>query len=371
MIKVLRIITRLNIGGPSKQIITLNALFDENNFEQKVIVGKVELSEMEVDYSSLKNLVKIHSLRRGLNPVFDLFAFLKVCRILHKYRPDIIHTHLSKAWAFGVLAKMLVAPKTKLVHTFHGHILHSYFSGLFQILILNFQRFLASKTDVLVAVNEAIRTDLISNQIGVNAKFDIAYPGFDAPHKIDSASARSTLGLQQDSFAIGFIGRFEKIKRPDILAEVVKLTNSSDDGVQFLFCGGGSLYEELQRQVAGLPAICLPWTDDLSTFYSSVDLMILVSDNEGTPLAIIEAGKVGVPTLTRNVGGIKGLISDSINGFIVGNSSIEIADKISQIVGNKQLLQSVSKEAELYFNKEFSKEAFLETYKRIYRSLAT
>jgi glycosyltransferase involved in cell wall biosynthesis len=97
--------------------------------------------------------------------------------------------------------------------------------------------------------------------------------------------------------------------------------------------------------------------------------MILVSDNEGTPLTIIEAGKVGVPTLTRNVGGIKGLISDSLNGFIVGDSSIEIADKISQIMGNKQLLQRVSKEAELYFNKKFSEEVFLQTYKRIYCSL--
>lgn len=370
MIKVLRIITRLNIGGPSKQIITLNSIFDENDFEQKLIVGKIEPSEMEVNYSSLKNVIKIDFLRRGVNPVFDLVAFFKICVILRKYRPDIIHTHLSKAWAFGVLAKMLMAPKTKLVHTFHGHILHSYFTGLSQIMILNFQRFLASKTDVLVAVNEAIRADLISSQIGVNANFVIAYPGFNAPQKIDSATARHILGLQQDSFTVGFIGRFEKIKRPDILAEVVKLTSSSPDRIQFLFCGGGSLYEELQRQIAGFPAICLPWTDDLSTFYSSIDLMILVSDNEGTPLTIIEAGKVGVPTLTRNVGGIKGLINDSLNGFIVGNSSIEIADKILQIVRNKQVLEKVSKEAELYFNLNYSEEAFLQTYKRIYCGFA-
>ena len=369
MTKILRIITRLHVGGPSKQILTLNSIFEGQEFEQTLIVGKVEHFEMEVNYSSLKNLIKIDSLRRGVNPVFDLVAFLKICLILHKYRPNIIHTHLSKAWAFGVLAKILVAPKTKLVHTFHGHILHSYFSGLAQIIILNLQRFLASKTDVLVAVNETIRADLISNQIGVNSNFEIAHPGFNAPQKIDSASAKCALGLQGDSFTVGFIGRFEKIKRPDILAEVVKLTNSSADRVQFLFCGGGSLYEELQRQIAGFPAICLPWTDDLSTFYSSVDLMILVSDNEGTPLTIIEAGKVGVPTLTRNVGGIKGLISDSLNGFIVGDSSIEISDKISQIMGNKQLLQRVSKEAELYFNKKFNEEAFLQTYQQIYRSL--
>ena len=370
MTKILRIITRLNIGGPSKQILTLNSIFEGPEFEQTLIVGKVEPSEMEVNYSSLKNLIKIDSLRRGVNPVFDLVAFIKICVILHKYRPNIIHTHLSKAWAFGVLAKILVAPKTKLVHTFHGHILHSYFSGLSQIMILNFQRFLASKTDVLVAVNETIRTDLISNQIGVNSNFEIAYPGFNAPMKIDSETARSTLGLQRDSFTVGFIGRFEKIKRPDILTEVVKLTSASADRVQFLFCGGGSLYKELQRQIVGLPAICLPWTDDLSTFYSSIDLMILVSDNEGTPLTIIEAGKVGVPTLTRNVGGIKGLINDSLNGFIVGNSSREIADKISEIVGNRQVLEKVSRGAEIYFNLNYSEEAFLQTYKQIYSNLA-
>ena len=370
MPKILRIITRLNIGGPSKQILTLNSIFDGPEFEQTLIVGKVEPSEMEVSCSSLRNLIKINSLRRGVNPVFDLIAFLKICAILRKYRPDIIHTHLSKAWAFGVLAKILVAPKTKVVHTFHGHIMHSYFSGLSQIMILSFQRFLASRTDVLVAVNETVRADLISNQIGVNSNFEIAYPGFNAPEKIDSATARRTLGLQRDSFTVGFIGRFEKIKRPDILAEVVKLTNSSSARVQFLFCGGGSLYEELQRQIVGFPAICLPWTDDLSTFYSSIDLMVLVSDNEGTPLTIIEAGKVGVPTLARNVGGIRGLISDSLNGFTVGNSSREIADKISQLVDNREALEKASRGAEIYFNSNYSEESFLETYKRIYSSLA-
>ena len=98
--------------------------------------------------------------------------------------------------------------------------------------------------------------------------------------------------------------------------------------------------------------------------------MILVSDNEGTPLTIIEAGTVGVPTLTRNVGGIKGLIDDSLNGFLVGNSSREIADKILHIVGNRQVLEKVSRGAEIYFNLNYSEEDFLQTYKRIYSSIA-
>jgi glycosyltransferase involved in cell wall biosynthesis len=368
--KILRIITRLNIGGPSKQILTLNSIFDESQLEQKIITGKVGLDEEEIELSSFSDIEKIESMRRGINPLFDLIAFLKICIILKRFRPQIIHTHLSKAWAFGVLAKMSVAPKTKIIHTFHGHILHSYFSGLSQILTLNVQRFLASKTDVLVAVNETIRAELISNKIGVNSNFEIASPGFKAPEKIDYRSARNLLGLKEELFTIGFIGRFEKIKRPDILAEVVKLTTSSIGGVQFLFCGGGSLYEVLQKEIKGLPAICLPWAYDLSPFYSSLDLMILVSDNEGTPLTVIEAGKVGIPTLSRYVGGIKGLINDSVNGFTAGDTSSEIVNRIRQVVGDRQMLKAVSQETERYFNEKFSEEVFLQTYERIYSNLS-
>lgn len=357
------------MGGPSKQIVTLNKLFEENDFELMLVAGKVGPSEEALDPSSFKNLVKVNSLRRGLNPIFDLIAFLKICLILRSYKPDIIHTHLSKAWALGVVARLVVSPKTKLVHTFHGHTLHSYFSGPSQILNLNFQRFLASRTDVLVAVNETVRSELISKKIGRNTDFQIANPGFNAPKKIDSLTARKELGLQKDAFTIGFAGRFERIKRPDILAEVVQLTSYSNDQVQFVFCGGGSLYAELQKQTVGFPVVCLPWAQDLSLFYSSVNLMILVSDNEGTPLSIIEAGKVGVPTLTRNIGGIKGIINNSVNGFIAGDTSTEIATEIIEIMKDRQNLEKVSKEAYFFFNENFSEEIFLENYRRIYLSL--
>jgi glycosyltransferase involved in cell wall biosynthesis len=369
LIKILRIITRLNIGGPSKQILTLNSIFHDSEFEQKVITGKTGLAEQEIDLSPFEDVEKIDTMRRGINPIFDLVAFLKICVILRRYKPDVIHTHLSKAWLFGVLAKMIVAPKTKLIHTFHGHILHSYFFGLSQVFLLTLQRFLASKTDLLVAVNETIRSELISYKIGASSNFELAYPGFKAPIKIDFRSARNSLGLKEDLFTIGFIGRFEKIKRPDILAEVVRLTSISIKEVQFVFCGGGSLYQVLQEEVSGFPVICLPWAHDLSTFYSSLDLMILVSDNEGTPLTIIEAGKVGVPTLTRNVGGIKGLILDDINGFTAGNTSSEIVLKLQQIVGDRHALERVSLETERHFNEKYSEDIFLQTYKRIYLSL--
>jgi glycosyltransferase involved in cell wall biosynthesis len=369
LVKVLRIITRLNIGGPSKQIVTLNSLFEENGFEQKIVAGKVESSEIEIDLSPFEDLIKIDSLRRGINPMLEVIAFLKVCIILKRYKPDLIHTHLSKAWLFGVLAKTLVAPKTKLIHTFHGHTLHSYFSGLSHVFLLKIQRYLASKTDVLVAVNETIRSELISNNIGENSNFEIASPGFNAPVKIDFRSARNSLGLKEDLFTIGFIGRFERIKRPDILAEVVRLTSTSIEGIQFIFCGGGSLYEVLQKEVSRFPATCLPWTDDLSTFYSSLDLMLLVSDNEGTPLTIIEAGQVGVPTLTRNVGGIKGLVIDSVNGFTAGNTPSEIVNRIELIVGDPHTLERVSQETKRHFNERYSENIFLQSYKKIYLNL--
>jgi glycosyltransferase involved in cell wall biosynthesis len=356
----------LNVGGPSKQILTLSSLFDGREFEQLIVAGRVLDSEMEIDLSSLGHVTRISALQRGFNPLRDMWSVLQISKVLRKYKPDIIHTHLSKAWALTILAKKLSGAHCKVIHTFHGHILHSYFSN-WQALILNLvQRFLALNTDFLVAVNDITKKDLIAARIGNEEKFVVIYPGFKALTQHSKVDARRRLGLIDDDFTVGFIGRFEEIKRPDILSKVINISLKGTGSTQFIVCGGGELYEGFKIETASSKVHCLPWTDDLSLIYSSVDLMLLTSDNEGSPLTIIEAGQLGVPTLSRAVGGVPSLIAHELTGFLTGDDPEAIADALSRLSKSPDLLLEVSTKTKAHFGHNFGELIFLNSYKSLY-----
>ncbi len=371
MIRVLRVITRLNVGGPSKQVLTLNSIFDGKEFEQLILTGNVLDSEMEIDLELLGDVVRISSLQRGFNPLYDLRAVIQIAKTLRQYRPDIIHTHLSKAWALTILAKGLSRVNCKVIHTFHGHILHGYFSKWKVSIFNSVQRFLALKSDCLVAVNDITKKDLITARIGDEVKFVVINPGFKALKQHSKIHARRELGIVEDIFTVGFVGRFEAIKRPDILSGVINASIKDLKEIQFLVCGGGELYESFKKNTADPKVNCLPWPDDLSLVYSSVDLMLLTSDNEGSPLTIIEAGQLGVPTLSRAVGGVPSLIAHDSTGFLSGNDPETIAISLSRIFKEPDLLSEVSAKTRLNFGQNFSELAFLTNYKRLYIKIAS
>lgn len=367
MIRVLRVITRLNVGGPSKQILTLSSLFDGKEFEQLIVMGRILESEVEIDLSSLGSVTRISSLQRGFNPINDLRSVLQIASLLRQYKPDVIHTHLSKAWALTILAKNLSGAKCKVIHTFHGHILHSYFSK-WKILILNLiQRFLASNSDYLVAVNDITKKELIAARIGSEEKFEVIYPGFKALEHHSKINARRRLGLTQNILTVGFIGRFEQIKRPDLLSKVINISLSCSKSIQFIVCGGGELYESFKKETTNPKVYCFPWSDDLSQIYSSVDLMLLTSDNEGSPLTIIEAGQLGVPTLSRAVGGVPSLITHGSTGFLTGDDPETIANSLLRISRSPEYLLGMSKKTKKHFRDNFGEAIFLNNYKRLYR----
>ena len=366
MKKVLRVVTRLNVGGPSKQILTLNSLFDEDEYEQIIVAGRVLESEIEIELYHFGRVIKLDELRRGLNPINDIKAVLQLMVIIKNYKPDIIHTHLSKAWAVTTLARLFIRSKSKSIHTFHGHILHSYFSKPTVWFLTGIQKILAGYTDVLIAVNPIVRDELIQKGIGGASEFVVIYPGFDACATIPKALARFNLGLNPQGLVIGYIGRFEQIKRPDILAEVVKTISALDVDVQFLICGGGSLYSKFQESTRDDKVRCLGWIKNVTEFYSAIDLLILTSDNKGSPLAIIEAGLVGIPTLSRNVGGINSLIQGNFNGFLSGDTSFYITEMLQSILLDSYLLQNVSRNVRIDFNLRFNATDFLQKHAAVY-----
>jgi glycosyltransferase involved in cell wall biosynthesis len=367
--KVLRVITRLNVGGPSKQISTLNAIFKGESFDQLLITGRVLDSEKEIELNQFSNLIKLSRLQRELQPFNDLYCIFRIAAEIRRYNPDIIHTHLSKAWALTVIAKMLSGRKAKVVHTFHGHILHSYFPKWKTILINLFQRFLASKTDVLVAVNEITKDELLESHIGLESSFHVINPGFKPAIQESLEVARLKLKIHEEFFTIGFVGRFEAIKRPDLLAQIINSVNLRFRNVQFLICGGGSLYDVFKKDVAAPNVYCLPWVEDLSPIYSSLNLMILTSDNEGSPLTIVEAGQLGVPTLSRPVGGVPRLILDSKTGFLTTEEPDDYVTVIDFLMSHPSVLSEVSINTKEHFQLNYGEEIFLRKYSDLYLEL--
>jgi glycosyltransferase involved in cell wall biosynthesis len=212
-------------------------------------------------------------------------------------------------------------------------------------ILTGIQKILAGYTDVLIAVNPIVRDELIQKGIGSASEFVVIYPGFDACATIPKALARFNLGLNPKGLVIGYIGRFEQIKRPDILAEVVKTISALDVDVQFLICGGGSLYSKFQESTRDDKVRCLGWIKNVTEFYSAIDLLILTSDNEGSPLAIIQG---------------------NFNGFLSGDTSFDITEMLQSILLDSYLLQNVSRNVRIDFNLRFNATDFLQKHAAVY-----
>jgi glycosyltransferase involved in cell wall biosynthesis len=369
--KILRVVTRLNVGGPSRQIQELIKGIPSEIAEQILIVGKCSESEKEyrLDNPQGIEIIKISSLGRRVRMIDDLKAFFQLRNCILRTAPDIIHSHMSKAWFLTIIACITIPRSPKLVHTFHGHTFHSYFKGIRNVLNRYAQKFCASKTDLLISVDQNIQIQVLHEGVGNRERFLTIEPGFNAPRKYTRKIARETLGLDEDKFLIGYIGRLEPIKRPDLLMDIVSKVSKMRPEISFVVAGGGSLEGIFTQSDNSLPLRYLGWVVDVGMFYSAMDLMVLTSDNEGTPLTIIEAGMIGVPTLSRAIGGVTSLIQHDVTGFLVDDELLDFTTCIEKILSSPDLLESISQKCETIFQDKFRSDKFVTNHINVYRKL--
>lgn len=322
-IRIVRIIARLNIGGPAIQAITLTERLTEHGYATTLVRGREESDEGNMDHLASELGVRpllVSSLRR--NPCWhDVRALVALSRIIRRERPQIVHTHTAKAGALGRVAALLAFPLRRpvLIHTFHGHSLTGYFSPRTAAIYTVIERVLARFTDRLIAVSEEVRDELATMTVAPVSKFEIVPLGFDlSPFELNGpsrdqarAAFRAELGIPTAARVVTLVARLVPIKRVDRFLRVAcSLRDLSN--VRFVIVGDGELRESLRNSPEALAlGGSLVWTGfrlDMPSVYFASDVVVLTSDNEGTPVSLIEAQAAGVPVVSTRVGGAASVV---------------------------------------------------------------
>jgi len=326
-VKVARIVARLNIGGPAVHIINLMAELDPDRFENLLIVGRPGPNEGDMGYlASQKGIdpLIIPGLGRELSPLWDAQTTFKLARILRRQRPHIVETHTAKAGAVGRLAARLAGVPV-LIHVFHGHVFHSYFGPAKTELFINIERGLARLTDRIITISPAQRRDVVDvyriappeRVITIPLGLDLG--PFEAARQSCRGQFRSSLGISPDMPLIGFVGRLTAVKNPRQFIEVAGRVIRESPQARFVLVGDGELRPALEEQVGALglaqTVIFAGWQANMPAVYSDLDLLVLTSLNEGTPVTVIEALATGVPVVASEVGGVPDVVTHHETGL--------------------------------------------------------
>ena len=372
-IRVLRLISRMNVGGPAIQITGLMSNLDAEDFEQKLITGFCDTSEVDYLEVSNKSLprVKIEGFGRSVNLLSDLRALLAIRREIKDFDPDIIHTHTAKAGFLGRIASLMTPKRHIRVHTFHGHLLQGYFGKFKTRLVILAERVLAGFTDKLVAVGDQVRDELLAVKIGKLEKFTVIGPGLEIRAIPERVSSLRSFSLPEDRFIVTWIGRAVPVKAPHRIIEIAAECEQRRLKVQFVLVGEGPLLSDLKDAVkqSNLAITFLGWQSDIEKVLSFSDLVLLTSENEGTPVALIQAQMAGIPVLTTNVGSAPEVMINEQSGFCLKYSARDFADKIEFLAKNEGMRISFGAAGERNAKVNFSLSRLASDHAELYRGL--
>jgi glycosyltransferase involved in cell wall biosynthesis len=332
--KVVRIIARLNIGGPAIHVVLLTRGLRQRGHESHLLAGPVPDNEGDMEYfAALYDVPVTHisELVRPLSPWNDLLAFCKIYRFLRREKPDIVHTHTSKAGTLGRSAAILAGIPT-IFHTFHGSVFDGYFSPARTRLFLTIERILARFTDRLITVSNSLREQLSEvYRIAPSEKVEVVRLGFDLQDfcKIAQSDVRWTTEASRKPLVIGWVGRFTEIKDPLLFVELAGALKSSGLSARFMMVGDGPLRSAVETYISGhglsSDFILAGWQRSMPEIYSGIDMIVSTSINEGTPVTIIEAMATGCPFVAPNVGGLVDLTTgtpDNLGDFVIYSNGI-------------------------------------------------
>jgi glycosyltransferase involved in cell wall biosynthesis len=259
-----------------------------------------------------------------------------------------------------------------VVHTYHGHLLHSYFSTAATHAVVAVERVLARVTTALVAVGSRVRDDLLQVGIGSPGQYTVVPPGVSLPPAPSMAAARQQLGLNAGGEVVAFVARLTAVKRPDRFLEVARRLAADRPRLSFVVAGEGDLFDELRRSAASLGdrVRFLGWRRDVETVYAAADLVVLTSDNEGTPVSLIEAATVGCPAVATDIGSVREVVDDGKTGVLVPRDSHALAAAINRLLDDRPLLTGMRTAATDRALRLYSRDRLIADTAALYERLA-
>ena len=372
---LMRIVTRLNIGGPARQVLMLHRELPARGFDCELVSGAPQGEEGSFPPPA-ERYVLVESLRRETDFRADARAIGTLTALMRQWRPDIVHTHTTTAGGLGRIAGRR-AKVPILVHTFHGHVLSGYLSGIQTRALLEAERFLARRTDALVTVSARVRDELLALGIGRPEQWHVVPLGLELGDLLagpaPAAASRAALGLPPNGPLVGIVGRLAAIKDHESFLRAAGRVADARPDVTFVVAGDGALRAGLEAQalrLLGDRVRFLGWVTDLPRLYGALEVVVLTSRNEGTPVALIEAGAAGRPAVATDVGGVPDVVRDGVTGFVVPPGDHEaVAARILALLEHPETAAAMGEAGREWVRSRFAAERLVEDLIALYAGL--
>jgi glycosyltransferase involved in cell wall biosynthesis len=376
--RIARVLTRLNLGGPARQVLASDPRLVRAGHAVRVFAGTGEPGEGDLSgelASRGVDVVRVPGLARGWSVAGDLRARAFLRRELSAFAPDVLHTHASKAGALGrSAARGLGAAR---VHTFHGHVLEGYFGEKLSRGLRAIERKLAADTERVIAVSHATAEDLLRLGVVDERRLVVVPPGIELEPLLAlegrSGVLRTLVGAGPDVFLVGMVGRLAAVKRPEWGLDVLRLLAARHPRLQIAWIGDGDQRGLLERGIASLePALrerahLLGARTDMPDVLADLDAVLLTSRSEGMPVALIEAAAAGLPAVATRVGGVPEIVAEERTGFL-GESADELAFALDRLLSEPGLAQACGRRARVRVSERHSAEALAARLEAVYRA---
>ena len=388
MKKILRIINRFNLGGPTYNAAYLTKYL-EDDYETLLIGGKHEKNEKSsmhiLDNLGLKPII-IEEMQRSIHPILDRIALKKIKDIIIEFKPDIVHTHAAKAGALGRKAAYDLGVK-QIYHTFHGHVFHSYFGKIKTNIYKKIERDLAKKSTKIIAISEIQKQELSEvHKICSKEKIEVIPLGFDLKKFYENQTEkrkyfRKKWKIKDDEIAIGIIGRLVPIKNHVFFIDVIeKVIRKSNTSLRIFIVGDG---EEKENIIIKVSAYNLDystddkiatiqftsWVKDIDEVNAGMDIVCLCSLNEGTPVSLIEAQASGKPIVTTRTGGIENIVMENKTALISDNNDLnKFTENVLSLIKEKDK-RTLFSELAIKKSKDFDYSILIKNIKKLYKNL--